>query len=76
MRAGRRRRSCRRAKRLNEEIVADALARGGTCSGEHGIGIGKQGFLEQEHGGTLPLQRGIKALLDPAGIMNPGKIFS
>ena len=65
-----------RAKRLNEQIVADALARGGTCSGEHGIGIGKQGFLEAEHGDTLPLQRGIKALFDPAGILNPGKIFA
>jgi D-lactate dehydrogenase (cytochrome) len=64
-----------RAKRLNEQIVADALARGGTCTGEHGIGIGKVSFLEQEHGDLLPIMRGIKQLLDPRGILNPGKIF-
>jgi D-lactate dehydrogenase (cytochrome) len=64
-----------RAKRLNEQIVADALARGGTCTGEHGIGIGKVSFLEQEHGDLLPIMRGIKQLLDPHGILNPGKIF-
>lgn len=64
-----------RAKALNERIVADALARGGTCTGEHGIGIGKRPFLEAEHGDLLPLMRGIKALLDPQGILNPGKVL-
>jgi D-lactate dehydrogenase (cytochrome) len=64
-----------RAKALNERIVEDALARGGTCTGEHGIGIGKRAFLELEHGDLLPLMRGIKGLLDPVGILNPGKIF-
>jgi D-lactate dehydrogenase (cytochrome) len=65
-----------RAMRLNETIVADALARGGTCTGEHGIGLGKRGFLEQEHGDLLPLMRAVKRLLDPTGILNPGKILA
>ena len=64
-----------RAKALNERIVEDALARGGTSTGEHGIGIGKKEFLEREHGDLLPLMRGIKQLLDPNGILNPGKII-
>jgi D-lactate dehydrogenase (cytochrome) len=64
-----------RAKKLNAGIVADALARGGTCTGEHGIGIGKRAFLEQEHGDLLPLMRGIKQVLDPNGILNPGKVI-
>jgi D-lactate dehydrogenase (cytochrome) len=64
-----------RAKHLNEELVADALARGGTCTGEHGIGIGKMPFLAQQHADLLPVMRGIKDLFDPRGILNPGKIF-
>ena len=56
-------------------VVEDALARGGTCSGEHGIGIGKIGALEQEHGDLIALMRGIKQVFDPLGIMNPGKVL-
>jgi D-lactate dehydrogenase (cytochrome) len=63
-----------RAQRLNATLVADALARGGTCTGEHGIGFGKLDYLAEEHGDLLPLMRGIKALLDPNGILNPGKV--
>jgi D-lactate dehydrogenase (cytochrome) len=63
-----------RAKTLNEKIVEDALARGGTSTGEHGVGIGKKEFLEREHGDLLPLMRGLKQLLDPNGILNPGKV--
>jgi D-lactate dehydrogenase (cytochrome) len=62
------------AKALNTALVDDALARGGTCTGEHGIGFGKLDYLEREHGDLLPLMRGIKDLLDPNGIMNPGKV--
>ena len=62
------------AKALNTALVEDALARGGTCTGEHGIGFGKLDYLEREHGDLLPLMRGIKGLLDPNGIMNPGKV--
>src|SRR4051812_12334266 len=64
-----------RAEALNSRLVDDALARGGTCTGEHGIGFGKLAYLEREHGDLLPLMRGIKQLLDPAGIMNPGKVI-
>ena len=65
-----------RAWALDKAIVARALALGGSCSGEHGIGIGKREFLETEHGAeALAVMRSLKAALDPKGIMNPGKIF-
>jgi D-lactate dehydrogenase (cytochrome) len=66
--------SIAQAEALNASVVDDALARGGTCTGEHGIGFGKLGYLEQEHGDLVPLYRGIKQLFDPNGIMNPGKV--
>jgi D-lactate dehydrogenase (cytochrome) len=65
--------SVARAAQLNETLVEDALSRGGTCTGEHGIGAGKLAYLEREHGDLVPLMRGIKQLLDPNGILNPGK---
>jgi D-lactate dehydrogenase (cytochrome) len=65
-----------RAKRVSGQIVRHALQRGGTCTGEHGIGSGKIGYLEEEHGDSLPFMRGIKRLADPKGIMNPGKVFA
>ncbi len=65
-----------RAWALDKRIVARALALGGSCSGEHGVGIGKREFLDAEHGAeTLAVMRQIKAALDPRGIMNPGKLF-
>ena len=67
--------SIERAEALNTSVVEDALARGGTCTGEHGIGYGKLAYLEREHGDTVPLMRGIKQLLDPNAIMNPGKVI-
>ncbi len=61
---------------LDKKIVARALALGGSCSGEHGVGLGKREFLEQEHGvETLAVMRQIKTAIDPRGIMNPGKLF-
>ena len=58
-----------------EEIVHFALECGGTATGEHGIGIGKRKFMKKEHGESLIVMKQIKKLLDPNGIMNPGKIF-
>jgi len=65
-----------RAWALDRKIVGIALALGGSCSGEHGVGIGKRQFLEAEHGaGALSVMYAIKSALDPRGILNPGKIF-
>jgi D-lactate dehydrogenase (cytochrome) len=64
------------ADRLNDEIVEWALARGGTSTGEHGIGQGKLAYLEREHADLLPLMRELKRVLDPVGILNPGKVVA
>jgi D-lactate dehydrogenase (cytochrome) len=64
-----------KVREAEEEIVHFALECGGTATGEHGIGIGKKKFMKKEHGESLTLMKQIKKLLDPNGIMNPGKIF-
>ena len=65
-----------RAWALDRKIVGGALALGGSCSGEHGVGLGKREFLEAEHGAeALAVMRSIKAALDPRGVLNPGKMF-
>ena len=63
------------SEELVRNIVDDALARGGTCTGEHGVGLGKIGALEREHGDLIPLMQAIRASFDPNGIMNPGKVL-
>jgi D-lactate dehydrogenase (cytochrome) len=65
----------KRAEALNERMVMRALAMGGTCTGEHGVGTGKMHFLVAEHGDALSVMRQIKMALDPGNIMNPGKIL-
>jgi D-lactate dehydrogenase (cytochrome) len=60
---------------INNKIVARAVEVGGTCTGEHGIGIGKRKFMELEHGESYHLMRQIKELIDPKGLLNPDKIF-
>ncbi|MFZ5486330.1 MAG: FAD-binding oxidoreductase [Pseudomonadota bacterium] len=65
------------AEDLNHKLVARTLRMGGTCSGEHGVGLHKMGFLLDEAGaGAVEVMRSIKRALDPKNIMNPGKIFS
>ncbi|HET9370964.1 MAG TPA: FAD-linked oxidase C-terminal domain-containing protein [Vicinamibacterales bacterium] len=59
---------------LSERLVARALRLGGTCSGEHGVGIGKLEYLADEHGLGLDVMRQIKRTLDPHNLMNPGKL--
>jgi D-lactate dehydrogenase (cytochrome) len=64
------------ARRLTDRLVARSLEMGGTCTGEHGVGVGKMRFLQQEHGEALNVMRAIKQALDPKGLLNPGKIFT
>ncbi|MGC8473703.1 MAG: FAD-binding oxidoreductase [Candidatus Dormibacteria bacterium] len=63
------------ASALHSRMVERALRMGGTCTGEHGVGIGKAPFLLQEHPTGLRLMRQLKATLDPLGILNPGKVL-
>jgi D-lactate dehydrogenase (cytochrome) len=64
------------AERINARVVERALAMGGTCTGEHGIGMHKKEFLRTEHGDdALDVMRAIKRALDPHNLLNPGKIF-
>ncbi len=63
------------AKALHERLVMRALDAGGTCTGEHGIGLGKRDFLMREHGDAVPAMRAVKRAFDPQGIMNPGKML-
>ncbi|MGV2291285.1 FAD-linked oxidase C-terminal domain-containing protein [Trinickia sp. YCB016] len=65
------------AERLNRRIVERALRMDGTCTGEHGVGLHKMGFLLDEHGAdAIDAMRAVKHALDPRNLMNPGKIFS
>ncbi|GMQ96193.1 MAG: FAD-linked oxidase C-terminal domain-containing protein [Gammaproteobacteria bacterium] len=64
-----------RASAVNDRMVTRALAVGGTCTGEHGVGYGKIEFLKAEHGEAVSVMRQIKTALDPDNIMNPGKIL-
>ena len=64
-----------RAVAFHRELIQRALELGGTATGEHGVGIGKIGYMQQEHGPALDVMRSIKQTLDPNFILNPGKIF-
>lgn len=64
-----------KADELNEQIVLYALERGGTCTGEHGVGIGKRKYQQREHGAALGIMEKIKQTLDPDYLLNPTKIF-
>jgi D-lactate dehydrogenase (cytochrome) len=64
------------AKAFNVRVVQRALAMEGTCTGEHGIGIGKQSYLEEELGEAVDLMRDLKRTFDPENLLNPGKIVA
>ena len=61
--------------KVNRAVVELSIAAGGTCTGEHGVGMGKLLFMEAEHGKALDYMRRIKKVLDPKGILNPGKVL-
>ncbi|MSO99038.1 MAG: FAD-binding protein [Rhodospirillaceae bacterium] len=63
------------AEHLHDRMVERAQDMGGTCTGEHGIGLGKIAHLQREAGEGVALMRRIKQAIDPAGLMNPGKMF-
>jgi len=62
------------AKVLEEKVILRALEMGGTCTGEHGIGIGRKKYLSVEHGPAVDVMRAVKQALDPDNRMNPGKM--
>ena len=63
-----------RVAAANHRLVERALSYGGTCSGEHGVGMGKLKYVQREHGDALTVMRDVKRALDPRGLMNPGKL--
>ncbi|WP_087972109.1 FAD-binding oxidoreductase [Oceanobacillus rekensis] len=63
------------AEQTNDAIVLKAIEAGGTCTGEHGVGLGKMKFQKAEHGAALEIMKQTKRMYDPKGILNPGKIF-
>jgi D-lactate dehydrogenase (cytochrome) len=64
-------------REFNDRVVEKAIALGGTCTGEHGVGIGKQKYMRLEHGeAAMGVMRRLKEFFDPHGILNPGKVVS
>jgi D-lactate dehydrogenase (cytochrome) len=64
-----------RVKAVSDRMVELSLSVGGTCTGEHGIGMGKKKYLRAEHGDAVDLMAALKVAVDPKNLMNPGKIF-
>ncbi len=64
-----------KAEEFNEQLVNNALSHGGTCTGEHGVGLGKMKYQMAEHGASYLMMRSIKTMMDPFHILNPGKLI-
>jgi D-lactate dehydrogenase (cytochrome) len=63
------------ANAARDALVETAIGLGGSCSGEHGMGLGNRRYAAREHGPALAVMQGVKALFDPHGILNPGKMW-
>lgn len=66
----------KKVQEFNENLINRALKYEGTCTGEHGVGIGKKNYLMKEHGESLSMMKIIKKNFDPKNIFNPGKILN
>ena len=66
----------KKAESFNRHIVEFALSKGGSCTGEHGVGIGKMKYQSMEHGNALQVMQLLKKTLDPQNLLNPGKMFN
>ncbi|MTD30660.1 FAD-binding oxidoreductase [Planomicrobium sp. YIM 101495] len=64
-----------KAETINSKLAEKAIEFGGTCTGEHGVGIGKKKYQLKEHGEALAIMKSVKQLFDPKNLMNPQKIF-
>lgn len=65
----------KRSLDMNERLVLKAIDMGGTCTGEHGVGLGKMKFQKAEHGEAVAVMESVKNMFDPDNLLNPGKIF-
>ena len=65
----------RAAEAVYGRMVDRAIAAGGTCTGEHGVGLGKRRALVDEAGPAIDVMRSLKRALDPHGLFNPGKVL-
>ena len=66
-----------RINAVRTDLFREVLALGGTISGEHGTGVAKRGYLEQQRGArSVAVMKAVKTALDPLGILNPGKVFA
>lgn len=64
------------AEYINEKLAYRAIKLEGTCTGEHGVGLGKMKYQDAEHGAAVAVMKNMKKMLDPTNLLNPGKIFT
>ncbi len=64
-----------KAEQIHDVLTKKAIEVGGTCTGEHGVGLGKMKFQKAEHGQALQWMQAVKHVFDPEGLFNPGKIW-